>query len=98
MALKIISGFSSKRNKYYFITLGAQVGDFLGQSLMDIFCWYMQQLEPQLEVYYVGRNPDHPEDYSESMRFLNVPFFNNMASQAGLHCMTVELKYSSHTE
>ncbi|MCB1116724.1 MAG: hypothetical protein KDK71_09670, partial [Chlamydiia bacterium] len=93
-----ISGFSSKRNKYYFITLGAQVGDFLGQSLMDIFCWYMQQLEPQLEVYYVGRNPDHPEDYSESMRFLNVPFFNNMASQAGLHCMTVELKYSSHTE
>lgn len=85
-----ISGYSRKTKSFYYVTTGAQVGDHLGQALMDVFTWYMQQLEPKLEVYFVGRNPRDPQDFSESMRYWNRP--GDIASNSGLHCLTTELE------
>ena len=89
-----VSGYSPLKKAYYYLTTGAQVGDNLGTALMDLFSWYMQELEPNLEVYFVGRHPTNSKDFSEVMKYWNRP--GTLASNSGLHCMTMELETEPH--
>lgn len=84
--LNALSGWSSKTRKFYYLTTGNQVGDKLGLILMDFFDEFLKRLEPDLEVYFLGRNPHDLNDLTEPMTW-----WNTQLAQFGLHCLTFEL-------
>lgn len=82
-----ITGYSKITQHPYIILPGTDVGDRLGEVLMDAYSEFLRaQICPELAVYYVGRNPTNLKDYSEA-------FFttNRGGSQLGPHCLSFEL-------
>jgi|688.fasta_scaffold05433_14 hypothetical protein len=82
-----LTGWSSKTKKFYYITHGIQVGERLGDLLMEAFVQYLNQYIPDIEVYFIGRNPNNQADFSEAM-----DWWNRLETQSGIHCTTFELK------
>jgi hypothetical protein len=87
--LNAITGWS--KESYFYLVTGAQVGDRLGQVLMNAFEQFVHSYEPNTEVCFVGYDPKNPTDFSEGMRWLN-----RRGSQLGLHCLGVETETIDH--
>lgn len=90
--LNAISGYSEKNQRYFYIASGTNTGDRLGRCLMKVYAEFLRMECPEIAVYFVGRNPSDPHDYSEAMSVLNSP-----KSRLGPHCLSFELDIESHT-
>lgn len=89
--LNAISGWSEKTKRFYYIVTGAQLGDTLGQLLMQMYRHFLESYVQDIHVHYVGYNPDQPDDFSEGMGFSS-----RWGTLAGVHCLSCELKTASH--
>lgn len=90
-----ISGWSTKNKRPYFVTLGAEVGDQLGVAMMRLFENFLKEYQPDIQVHFVGYDPQNPTDYSEAMIWINVR--NKTPPRwAGVHCVTFEDTASDH--
>lgn len=87
-----ITGYSPKNNRYYMMIPGTHIGDRLGEVLMDTYVEFLKLQCPNLAVYFIGRKPDNPKDFTEAMHCLNRP-----ESQLGPHCLSYELEVESFT-
>lgn len=88
--MNAVSGWSSATKKYYYIIGGVEVGN-LGTLFMDVLKAFMDQYDPNIEVYFLGRGSDL-QKYSESMKILNT-----LGGQYGnVHCATIEKSTLSH--
>jgi hypothetical protein len=47
---------------------------------------------PTIRVYYVGKDPDNQEDFSQAMSW------QKEEKQAGVHCFTFELETEEHLD
>lgn len=96
--MNAISGFSPKNRRPYLITTGAQIGSQLGTLLMQEFERAILEHQPNLKVYFVGKNPK-TNDYSEAMMLWNgkdqIEELNAML--AGVRCLSKELRTTSHS-
>lgn len=81
-----LSGWSPKTKRPYYITHGLQVGNMLGSCIMDAFTKFLQSHIPDIEVFFIGRNPENINDFSEAM-----DWWNRIDTQSGIHCLTFEL-------
>lgn len=88
--INALSGWSPRTGKQYYITHGLQVGDQLGDLIMDMFVFFMHGYLPGLELYFIGRNPSNLADFSEAM-----DWWNRLETGSGIHCATFELSKSS---
>lgn len=59
---------------------------------MDIFEKFMRTYQEDLDVFYVGHDPDNPTDFTESMRWSNY-----LGAQFGVHCLSKPTKTQAHT-
>ena len=91
--LNAISGWSEKKQSYYYICLGAKVGDRLGMELMQANYKFLQSQQTPLLVYFVGYDPANPTDFSDAMSFST-----EKGAQSGIHCLTYELETENHTD
>ncbi len=90
--MNALSGWSSKRENYFYITTGAKVGDNLGRILMDAFHCFLDHYIPDIEVFFLGKDCTNPsDDYFEPMHL-----WNTQTVQAGVHCFTFETKTENH--
>ncbi len=85
-SMNSLSGWSAKRQTAYFITHGMQVGDRLGILLMDLWTTYLQHYLPQIELYFIGRDPANLIKMEEAM-----DWWNRLDTFSGIHCLTFEL-------
>ncbi len=81
--LNAATGISSQTSMPYMITFGANMGDHLGEALMNIYGNFIKWYIPQVQLYFIGRNPLDPTDFSESMGWHK--------NGLGVHCMTFEM-------
>lgn len=95
-----ITGFSTKTNRYYYITAGAKVGEQegnsknkLGKILMSSFEKIIKLTEKKLDVFFMGYDPNNPSDFSEISTWMNVG-----GNFAGPHCFSKELEVLEHHE
>lgn len=91
--MNAVTGWSPKKNKYYYITHGLQVGDKLGERIMDSFMYFMRSYVPDIEIHFIGRNPNKLQDLSEAL-----DWWNRLDTQAGIHCYTFELDTCEHID
>lgn len=84
--INALSGWSSSIQNYYYITHGMQVGDKLGEVIMDTFTLFLREYVPNIAVYFIGKDPEHLNDFSEAM-----DWWNRLETQSGIHCTTFEL-------
>lgn len=91
--INALSGWSPVTKRYYYICLGAALGNNLGKVLMETFRIFMEHYASPVAVHYVGYDPNNKEDFSKAMYFQN-----RIESQAGVHSMTFELKTEAHTD
>ena len=58
---------------------------------MEAYAQFLQSLCPdKINLYYVGRNPQKPTDFSQADQMLNNPDF-----MMGVHCLSLERKILS---
>lgn len=88
--LNAVTGWSPHTKRHYWITSGVTVGDRLGPVLMESFKEFLKAYQKDIEVYFIGNDPDNPKDYSEAMSFLR-----DSTSKAGVHCLSFELETAS---
>jgi len=81
-----ITGWSSKIQAFYSISHGLHVGEQVGKLFMDAFTAFLQSYIPSLQVYFVGYDPENPDDFSEAL-----DFWNRLETQSGVHCVTFPL-------
>lgn len=86
------TGWSPTTKSYYYLTTGASVGDKLGAVLMSTFEKFLKSYEPDIQVGFLGFDPDKVNDFSEGMRFLNT-----QGAQAGPHCFAFVMESSENT-
>ncbi len=79
-----ISGFSPKTNQHYYIIGGTSLGKKLGSLLMDAFTLFLKS-QCNAAIYFVGRNPRDPADFSSAEKLLNDLYL-------GVHCLSLETK------
>jgi len=91
--INAISGFSPETQRYFYITAGAEVGDRLGGIIMYAFKEFLCSYQQDLDVFYVGHDPENPQDFKESMRW-----GNRLGSQFGVHCLSAAISTASHKE
>lgn len=85
-----ITGFSPKTNHFYYIVGGTSMGVKLGALLMDAYAQFLQSLCPdRINLYFVGRNPRNPADFS-----LVDEVSNDLDLLMGAHCLSLETKIS----
>ena len=84
--LNAITGWSSKNKSFYYIAAGASVGHHLGKVLMDAFSQFISSYQDGIHVHYIGHNPQDSNDFTEAMSW-----WNRQGSQAGPHCLSLEL-------
>lgn len=89
--MNAITGFSPKTQRYFYITTGAQAGDRLGAIMMDVFKAFLRSYQPDIDVYFVGYDPDDPSDFKESMAWKN-----RLGAQFGIHCLSVATQTEEH--
>ena len=82
--LNCITGFSPKTGHIYYIAAGTKTEGVLGDVLMNAYGEFLQSQSNNLAVYFAGRNPEDPTDFSEAMRDMN-------ELQLGPHCLSYEL-------
>jgi hypothetical protein len=87
--MNALTGWDPKTKHHYYITHGIQVGDRLGNLLMDAIALFLQHYVPDIEVYFIGRDPKNLSDFSEAM-----DWWNRLETQSGIHCTTFELDIS----
>lgn len=85
--LNSLSGWSSHTKNFYYITTGATIGDGLGKMLMDTFSIFMQRYVPNIDMYFVGRDANNINNFSEPMSI-----WNDIQGQSGVHCYTFEME------
>lgn len=85
------TGWSPKTNSYYYLTMGASVGDNLGQVLMSSFEKFLKSSLPDIQVGFLGFDPNNEKDFSEGMSFLN-----RNQTQAGPHCFAFVMESSQN--
>lgn len=88
--LNAISGWSSKNQHYYYIATGADVGKKVGALLMESYRQFLQAYVPNLQVHFIGHDPNDPTNFAEGMAWWSPE------GQAGPHCFSAELKTKSH--
>ena len=96
--LNALTGWSEKLQRHYYITTGAHVGSCLGEILMQYFSGFLKKYQPDLEIYFLGENPQKPGDFSAAMELWNQRTVNEkrvMGLLAGVHCLSFDLKSSS---
>ena len=81
--INAVTGWSSKTKTHYYLTMGAGVGDHLGAALMSSFEKFIKSYQPDIQIGFLGYDPDNVKDFSEGMRWLN-----RRGSQAGPHCLS----------
>lgn len=86
--LNAVTGWSSKLKSYYYLPMGASVGDRLGGILMNSFEKFMKSYQPDIQMGFMGFDPDNVTDFSEGMRWLN-----RRGSQAGPHCFSFVMEF-----
>lgn len=92
--INCLTGFSSQTGRYYYIAAGAENGesnDRLGKIFMDLYTEFLQSHCNNTDVYFVGKNPQNEDDFSEILRTLT-------KKGAGPHCLACEIEIASHTE
>jgi hypothetical protein len=89
--LNAITGWSSKTKSYYYLAMGAGVGDRLGSTLMRSFESFLKHSQADIEVGFLGYDPDNESDFSEGMRW-----YNRRSSRAGPHCFAFALETKAH--
>ena len=85
-----ISGWSEKKKSYYYICLGAKVGEQLGKELMKGYEKFLQLHQANLLTCFIGHNPKNPTDFSDAMNF--------SIETSGLRCLTYELETEEHND
>jgi hypothetical protein len=88
--MNAITGKSFKTGRHYYITHGIQVGEQLGNVLMDSFYLFLKHYVPDLDVYFIGKDPKNSRDFSEAM-----DWWNRLETQSGIHCTTLEVEFYS---
>lgn len=88
--MNAVSGHSQTTGHYYYITFGSQLGDRLGPSLMNMFRRFLTTYQPGIQVYFVGYDPDHPNDFSAAESFTIRETFS------GVHCLSTEIVTTSN--
>ena len=88
--LNAISGWSEKKQSYYYICLGAKVGEQLGKELMKGYEKFLQSHQKNLLTHFVGHNPNNSSDFSDAMSF--------STETSGLRCLTYELETEDHND
>lgn len=91
--LNAISGWSETKKTYYYICLGAQAGDHLGEKIMGAYQKFLKSQKIPIQVYFVGYNPKDPNDFSDAMSFST-----ERLAQSGVHCLTYELVAKEHLD
>ncbi|MBA3602586.1 MAG: hypothetical protein H0W50_02870 [Parachlamydiaceae bacterium] len=76
-----IAGWTSTTNSHFFITHGISVGEKVGQLLMSEFSSFMKSYISDINLYFIGYNPEDDQDFSESL-----DFWNRLETQSGIHC------------
>lgn len=89
--INAVSGFSEKIDSFYYIAYGTSIGDRLGPLLMESFSSFLKTYIPSIEVYFIGSNPEDPEDFSEADNW-----WSYVTAQAGPDCMTLSVQTKSH--
>jgi hypothetical protein len=90
--LNCLTGYSEKTGHIYYIASGAKTDGKLAEVLMDSYTEFLQANCNDIAVYFVGRNPDNPSNFSEARDTLN-----RVNSQQGPHCLSFELKIAPYT-
>lgn len=85
--INALTGYSSALKAPYYITHGLHAGEQVGGLCMELFASCLRQYMPSVAVYFIGYDPDHPEDFSEGL-----DFWNRLETQSGIHCVTFPLK------
>lgn len=85
--LNAITGWSSSSKSHFYLATGAGVGDRLGGVLMSAFEQFLKAYQPDVQVCFLGYDPENKSDFSEGMRWLN-----RMGSQLGPHCLSFALE------
>ena len=88
--LNIVTGYSEKTGHYYVIAPGTKTKGKLAEVLMDCYVEFLRSQCDNVQVYFVGRNPNDEKDFSEAVA-------NTHDQQLGPHCLSFELKTSPHT-
>lgn len=83
--MNALTGRDPRTGHHYYITHGLQAGERLGDILMDAFSLFLSHYVPQIDVYFIGRNPENLKDFSEAM-----DWWNRLETQSGIHCTTFE--------
>jgi hypothetical protein len=84
--MNALTGRDPRTGPHYYITHGIQVGEKLGEIIRDGFSLFLSQYVPEIEVYFIGRDPQNLNDFSEAM-----DAWNRLETQSGIHCTTLEL-------
>jgi hypothetical protein len=87
-----LTGFSEKTERFYYIASGAQTDGELANVLMSSYVEFLQSTCNNIAVYFVGRHPNDPSNFSEASSILN-----RGESQLGPHCLSFELDVAPHT-
>ncbi len=90
--LNIVTGYSEKTGHYYVIAPGTKTKGKLAEILMDCFVESVRSHCDNVQVYFVGRNPNDERDFSEAVETMN-----GERQQLGPHCLSFELMTSPHT-
>lgn len=90
--MNAVSGWSEVTKKYYYIVGGVEVGN-LGPLFMDTLKAFLEQYDPNLELYFVGKDPDSSK-FVEPMKIMNTLG----KSYGNVHCLTFEKSTATHQE
>lgn len=85
--MNALTGWSSKIQGYYYVTHGFHAGERIGKLFMESFSLFLKHYLHNINIFFIGYNPEDPEDYSEA-----VDFWNRMETQSGVHCTTFPLR------
>lgn len=85
--INALTGYSKSTQTPYYITHGIHAGEQVGSLLMDAYALFLRHHIPDISTFFIGYNPDHPNDFSEAL-----DFWNRLETQSGIHCMTFPLR------
>lgn len=91
--INALTGYSEKIQAPYYITHGIGTSDQTGNILMNSFSLFLRHYIPEIKSYFIGFNPDNPNDFTEA-----IDFWNRLETQCGIHCMTLPIEIKALSE